>query len=69
MSKIVTRKKVSDLFGGVLAPARIDKNATVKDVVDDIMSQNEGMEVNWLDDGSAELMKDDELVGTVTEEN
>lgn len=52
----------------MFASARIDKNGTVKDVVDDIMSQNEGIKVNWLDDGSVELMKDGELVGTVIEE-
>lgn len=65
MDKIITRKRISV---GAFVPVRIDKNVTVKDVVDDILKQNNDIEVNWLDDGSAELIKEGDIVGTICKE-
>lgn len=70
MSKIVTRQKRVGFLGSVLwFPVRVDRNTAVKEVVDDILKENTDLEAKWMEDGSVELLKNGEEVGTVTEEN
>lgn len=46
----------------------MSKNMTIQSVVDDIQSENDDIEVRFLEDGSVQLLKNGEIAGTIHEE-
>lgn len=46
----------------------MSKKMTIQSVVDDIQSENDDIEVRFLEDGSVQLLKNGEIAGTITKE-
>lgn len=46
----------------------MSKKMTIQSVVDDIQSENDDIEVRFLEDGSVQLLKNGEIAGLITEE-
>lgn len=45
----------------------MSKNMTIQSVMDNIQSENNDIEVRFLEDGSVQLLKNGEIAGTITE--